>query len=186
MVERQPRITGAETSNGATEKCGISLSVIKQQAPDQDRQRMLGILTRSHIPDGLSLAELSSRLGSPKSSLLTLLRPMVADNFLTHTNSRYTLGNESFALATSILSTRKFQTVVRGDGGVAAAVPGDHHPAVVDRAAQQWSIPMCSKARNSSAIRCRGRSSVYTSAAAQVLLAHQDENGASNTLNGPS
>ncbi len=68
----------------------------------------------AHSHDGLSLAELSSRLGSPKSILLTLLRPMVADNFLTHTNGRYTLGNESFALATSILSTRKFGTVVRG------------------------------------------------------------------------
>jgi IclR family transcriptional regulator, acetate operon repressor len=78
-------------------------------------QRTLGIFTVvARSPDGLSLAQLSSQLKSPKSSLLTLLRPLVAANYLAHSNSRYTLGNESFVFATNIISARKLSSVVRG------------------------------------------------------------------------
>jgi DNA-binding IclR family transcriptional regulator len=78
-------------------------------------QRTLGIFTVvARSPDGLSLAQLSSQLRSPKSSLLTLLRPLVAANYLAHSNSRYTLGNESFAFATNIISARKLSSVMRG------------------------------------------------------------------------
>ena len=180
MVELRSRITGAETSNGRHRK--MRDTVVRDKAASagpRSLKRMLGIFDAiAHSPDGLSLAELSSRLGSPKSSLLTLLRPMVADNFLTHTNSRYTLGNESFALATSILSTRKFQTVVRGlMVELQQQCPETIILAVVDRAAQ--TVVYTDVLESPQLIRYSVPSGsarpLYTSAAAQVLLAHQDE-----------
>ena len=76
--------------------------------------RILGlfeILAKS--PDGLSLAELSNTLESPKSSLLTLLRPLVAEGYLNHTTSRYYLGPFIYRLAGNILATRNFSRMMR-------------------------------------------------------------------------
>jgi IclR family acetate operon transcriptional repressor len=55
-------------------------------------------------PDGLSLAELNTMLETPKSSLLNLLRPLVADGYLVHSRSRYRLGIRAFRLATGIMA----------------------------------------------------------------------------------
>ncbi len=180
MVELQSRITGGETSNGRHRKMrDTGVRDKAANAGPRSLKRMLGIFDAiAHSPDGLSLAELSSRLGSPKSSLLTLLRPMVADNFLTHTNSRYTLGNESFALATSILSTRKFGTVVRGlMVELQQQCPETIILAVIDRATQ--TVVYTDVLESPQLIRYSVPSGsarpLYTSAAAQVLLAHQDK-----------
>jgi DNA-binding IclR family transcriptional regulator len=140
---------------------------------------MLGIFGAiAQSPEGLSLAELSSRLESPKSSLLTLLRPMVADNFLVHADSRYTLGNESFALATNILSARKFSSVVRGLMiELQRECPETIILAVMDRGAQ--TVVYMDVLESPQLIRYSVPSGtvrpLYTSAAAQLLLAYQDE-----------
>lgn len=57
----------------------------------------------SPAPEGLSLAELSVLLGSPKSSLLNLLRPLVSEGFLFHDGSVYRLGPAIFRLASEVL-----------------------------------------------------------------------------------
>ena len=142
-------------------------------------QRMLGIFdVIARSPDGLSLAELSSRLKSPKSSLLTLLRPLVAGNYLVHSNSRYTLGNESFVLATNILSARKFGSVVRG----LMTELQQHCPetiilAVIDRAAKavMYSDVLESPQLIRYSVASGTARPLYTSAAGQLLLAYQDE-----------
>lgn len=141
--------------------------------------RMLGIfdfIARS--PDGLSLAELAAQLESPKSSLLTLLRPLVTAGYLVHSNGRYSLGNETFVLASNIMSAHRFSAVVRG---VMAEL--QRHCAetiilaVMDRATQtvmytdvlespqfiRYSVPP-GTARP-----------LYASSAGQLLLAFQDE-----------
>lgn len=140
---------------------------------------MLGIFdTIARSPDGLSLAELSNRLKSPKSSLLTLLRPMVAGNYLTHSNSRYTLGNESFVLATNIISARKFGSVVRAlMVELQQQCPETIIFAVIDRAAQ--TVMYTDVIESPQLIRYsvpNGTSRpLYTSAAGQLLLAYQDQ-----------
>jgi DNA-binding IclR family transcriptional regulator len=63
--------------------------------------------------DGMTLARLAVELGSPKSSLLTLLRPLVAKGYLTHENAVYRLGPAVFRLAADILSTRSFPKLIR-------------------------------------------------------------------------
>jgi DNA-binding IclR family transcriptional regulator len=140
---------------------------------------MLGIFdVIARSPDGWSLAELSSRLKSPKSSLLTLLRPMVAGSYLNHSNSQYTLGNESFVLATNILSARKFGSLVRGlMTDLQQQCPETIILAVIDRAAQ--SVMYSDVLESPQLIRYSVPSGtarpLYTSAAGQLLLAYQDE-----------
>src|SRR5829696_8500242 len=63
--------------------------------------------------DGMTLARLAVELGSPKSSLLTLLRPLVAKGYLIHESGVYRLGPAIFKLAADILSTRSFPKLIR-------------------------------------------------------------------------
>ncbi len=76
--------------------------------------RILGLFeTLAKAVDGLSLAELSVTLESPKSSLLTLLRPLVAEGYLSHGSNRYRLGPFIYRLAGDILATRNFPKLMR-------------------------------------------------------------------------
>jgi DNA-binding IclR family transcriptional regulator len=76
--------------------------------------RILGLFeVLAKSTEGLSLAELSNTLESPKSSLLTLLRPLVAEGYLNHANSRYHLGPFIYRLAGNILATRNFPKLMR-------------------------------------------------------------------------
>jgi DNA-binding IclR family transcriptional regulator len=71
--------------------------------------RILGLFdVLAKNSDGLSLAELNSILESPKSSLLNLLRPLVADGYLLHTHGLYRLGPTVFRLAGNIMSVWNF------------------------------------------------------------------------------
>ncbi len=86
---------------------------------DQDNSprsltRILGVFgALAHTADGMTLAQLSAALDSPKSSLLTLLRPLVAKSYLTHDGGYYRLGSEIFRLAADIVSTRSFPRLIR-------------------------------------------------------------------------
>lgn len=76
--------------------------------------RLLGLfdaLTRE--PEGLTLAQLNEMLKSPKSSLLNLLRPLVAKDYLSHHEGRYMLGMAIFRLAANILNGWNFSKVFR-------------------------------------------------------------------------
>lgn len=60
--------------------------------------------TLARAPDGLSLADLNQALDTPKSSLLNLLRPLVAEGYLMHSRGVYRLGLMAFRMATNLLS----------------------------------------------------------------------------------
>lgn len=76
--------------------------------------RLLGLFEAIAVePEGLTLARLAVLLQSPKSSLLTLLRPLVAQGYLIHKDGRYSLGSETYRFATTILMTRKFSSLMR-------------------------------------------------------------------------
>lgn len=69
--------------------------------------RVLGLFEAvAGSKDGLALADLARSLGSPKSSLLLLLRPLVTQGHLTHIDGRYRLGPAAFRLANTILAAR--------------------------------------------------------------------------------
>lgn len=63
--------------------------------------------------EGLSLTEASVLLDSPKSSLLNILRPLVAQDYLTQDDTRYRLGPAAYRLASTILSGRRLSVVYR-------------------------------------------------------------------------
>lgn len=54
--------------------------------------------------NGLTLAELSTLLACPKTSLRELLRPLAANGHLSHDNGRYRLAPAAFRLAGDIIS----------------------------------------------------------------------------------
>lgn len=75
--------------------------------------RLLGLFdTLAKNPDGRTLAELSEVLGSPKSSLLNLFRPLVAEGYLLHAAGAYQLGPSLFRLASNIMSVWNFSGIV--------------------------------------------------------------------------
>ncbi|HEV2335880.1 MAG TPA: IclR family transcriptional regulator [Stellaceae bacterium] len=63
--------------------------------------------------EGVSLAELSATIAAPKSSLLGILRSMVALGYMEHGHGLYRLGAKSFRLAADILAIRRFPNLVR-------------------------------------------------------------------------
>ncbi len=63
--------------------------------------------------EGVSLAELSVTISAPKSSLLGILRSMVAAGYMEHGHGLYRLGPKSFRLAADILAIRRFPNLVR-------------------------------------------------------------------------
>ena len=76
--------------------------------------RLLGLFdVLSLSPDGMSLAELNVTLESPKSSLLNLLRPLVAEGYLIHSSGMYRLGPSIFRLAASVMSAWNFPKMIR-------------------------------------------------------------------------
>jgi DNA-binding IclR family transcriptional regulator len=75
--------------------------------------RLLGLFDAlAKSAQGLSLAELNTTLKSPKSSLLNLLRPLVAEGYLNHEHGLYRLGPAIFRLASSVMSTWNFKKVI--------------------------------------------------------------------------
>ena len=76
--------------------------------------RLLGLFGElSRSTDGMSLAELSVALGSPKSSLLNLLRPLVAEGYLMHGAGVYQLGPSIYRLSAGVLASWSFPRLIR-------------------------------------------------------------------------
>ncbi|MCM3562846.1 IclR family transcriptional regulator [Hydrogenophaga intermedia] len=76
--------------------------------------RVLGMFDAlSRAPQGMALSELSEVLGTPRSSLLNLLRPLVADGYLVNDRGRYRLGGAAFRLCAGVQAAWKFDRVVR-------------------------------------------------------------------------
>ena len=87
-----------------------------EQAADSPRSlvRLLGLFEAiARAQDGLTLAELSVALESPKSSLLTMLRPLAASDHLIHADGRYRLGPAIFSLAEALLRARQSSPLIR-------------------------------------------------------------------------
>ncbi|MGO8856849.1 MAG: IclR family transcriptional regulator [Steroidobacteraceae bacterium] len=128
--------------------------------------------------DGLGLAELNTVLNSPKSSLLNLLRPLVATGYLNLESGRYRLGPAIFRLAGTIMSVWNFSNAVRPFlEELAARTHESAYLGVLDRAGKvityvdaidsphsvRYSVPV-------GAVR-----PLYCTAAGRVLLAFADK-----------
>lgn len=72
---------------------------------------LFGVLSQSG--NGMTLAELSVALESPKSSLLNLLRPLVSEGYLIHGGGTYKLGPSIYRLSASVMSAWNFPNIIR-------------------------------------------------------------------------
>lgn len=128
--------------------------------------------------EGRTLAHLSVQLASPKSSLLTLLRPLVAAGYLMHVDNRYRLGTAAYRLAASILATRDL-TQLMGPymEDLVARTRESVFLAILDRDARL--VTYADRIDSPQAVRYSApvgaMRPLYCSAAGLVLLAHQDE-----------
>lgn len=92
----------------------------KNSAPARDDSgpralsRLLALFdSLSRAPNGMTLAELNVALESPKSSLLNLLRPLVAEGFLVRSADTYNLGPSIFRLSAGVLSASTMTKMIR-------------------------------------------------------------------------
>ncbi len=148
--------------------------------------RLLRIFeTAAATRDGHTLAQMSSQLGSPKSSMLMLLRPLVASGYLLHIDGRYRLGPAAFRLAADILSTRDFNQLMRPFmEDLVARSRESVFLATIDREARL--VAYVERIDSPQAIRYSApigsMRPLYCSAAGLVLLAFQDEAWRENYL----
>jgi len=70
---------------------------------------LLGLLADE--PDGATLSQISERSGTPKSSLLALLRALTRSGFVQSRDGRYAIGPQAVKLAGAILAQRKFPDI---------------------------------------------------------------------------
>ena len=76
--------------------------------------RLLGLFgVLSQASNGMTLAELSVALESPKSSLLNLLRPLVAEGYLIHGSGTYRLGPSIYRLSAGVMAAWNFPNIIR-------------------------------------------------------------------------
>ncbi len=148
-----------------------------RQSPPRSATRIPQILCLlANQPTGATLSELSLRSGTPKSSLLALLRALTQSGFLQNRDGRYAIGPEAVKLASAIVSQRKFPdiaipivdglAVATGESALLAQFDADARAAVY-----------IYKAESRSALRfiaeMGSREPLYSSAVGRVLLAFQ-------------
>lgn len=127
--------------------------------------------------EGVSLAELSATIGAPKSSLLGILRSMVALGYMEHGHGLYRLGPKSFRLAADILAVRRFPNLVRPILQDLAAKTGETvFLVVLDRAAQRVTYADIIDSANPVryTVPTGTTRPLYVSAGGQMLLAYQE------------
>lgn len=147
-------------------------------ASPRSTMRVIGVFVAiASAEDGLALVELSHRLDSPKSSLLLLLRPLVASGYLLHSGARYRLGPASFRLASTILAARRYPEEIRAALEWLAEMSCETvFLTAIDREAGLCSyIEMIESPQAVRYVPSAGSTRpLYTAAAGRALLAHQD------------
>ena len=135
--------------------------------------------------ESASLAELSASLGSPKSSLLNLLRPLVADGYLAMDGGHYRLGARSFRLAARIVSRWSFPGLIRAQMEDLALRTGETISlAVLDHDAMR--VTYINVIESQQPVRYSMRvgmsAHLYCTAAGRLLLAMADQRWQENYL----
>ena len=141
--------------------------------------RLLGLLEAiARASDGLTLAELSVALDSPKSSLLAMLRPLTATEHLLHAGGRYRLGPTAFTFAETLLRARESSPLIRAFmQELWAETKETVLLTAVDRDAQLVSYVECLDSRQfvRYVVPAGTTRPLYCSAAGLVLLAFQPQ-----------
>jgi IclR family transcriptional regulator, acetate operon repressor len=161
----------------ATQPAGVPPRIHNRDAGPRALGRALEVLEAlARRRDGATLSGLSRRLGSPKSSLLYLLRPMTRLGYLVRSpDGRYRLGPAAFTLAMAALSNRELPEMARpfledlaatsGETALLATMAGDVPAAVyIDKVESQNTVRYTA--------RIGERRPLYCSAIGKLLLAY--------------
>lgn len=130
----------------------------------------------SENPKGLTLAQLSTALDCPKSSLLTILRVLVSGGHLERVEDRYRFGPAIFRMGTKVLSVRSLPLLIRPIMQKLAAASGESvYLAVLDleRDCVRYTEGIESEQTVRYAAAIGASRPLYCGAGALVLLAHQ-------------
>jgi IclR family transcriptional regulator, acetate operon repressor len=127
-------------------------------------------------PEGLSLADISSAIGVPKSTLISSLKPLAAEDFLVAEGNLYRLGPRAFRLAATISAAWSLPRILRGYLGELARRTGESVAlAVLDLEMRRFVyidvIESHRPVRYAMKIGMSG--ALHATAAGRVLLAHQ-------------
>jgi IclR family acetate operon transcriptional repressor len=108
------RTTTRPARRAASTRQGAANATVVEGAFARSALRLVALFEAlATSEEGVSLAELSTTIGAPKSSLLGILRSMVALGYMEHGHGLYRLGPKSFRLAADILAVRRFPNLVR-------------------------------------------------------------------------
>jgi DNA-binding IclR family transcriptional regulator len=132
----------------------------------------------AELPAGATLSHLSEQSGTPKSSLLALLRALTRDGFLQYREGRYAIGPEAVKLASTIVAQRKFPDIAipivdalakaTGESSLLARLDSDVQAAVyIYRADSRNALRFIAEVGSWEPL--------YASAVGRVLLAFQSE-----------
>jgi IclR family transcriptional regulator, acetate operon repressor len=165
------------TSKAAIQSAVVPPRIHNRDAGPRALGRALEVLEAlAHRRDGATLSALSRRLGSPKSSLLYLLRPMTRLGYLVRgPDGRYRLGPAAFTLAMAALSNRELPEMARpfledltaksGETALLATLAGDVAAAVyIDKVESRNTVRYTAKIGE--------RRPLYCSAIGKLLLAY--------------
>ena len=165
------------TSSAAIQSAAVPPRIHNRDAGPRALGRALEVLEAlARRRDGATLSGLSRRLGSPKSSLLYLLRPMTRLGYLVRSpDGRYRLGPAAFTLAMAALSNRELPEMARpfledlvaksGETALLATLAGDVPAAVyIDKVESQHTVRYTA--------RIGERRPLYCSAIGKLLLAY--------------
>ena len=165
------------TLKAATQPLAVPPRIHNRDAGPRALGRALEVLEAlARRRDGATLSALSRRLGSPKSSLLYLLRPMTRLGYLVRSpDGRYRLGPAAFTLAMAALSNRELPEMARpfledltaksGETALLATLAGDVAAAVyIDKVESRNTVRYTAKIGE--------RRPLYCSAIGKLLLAY--------------
>ena len=130
-------------------------------------------------PEGLSLSDLSVRLGVPKSTLLNSLRPLEKETFLYTEGTLYRLGPRAFRLAAEISSSWSLPSLMHGYLRQLAQIADETALlSIIDERARRFvhSDALESRNRVRYTMSLGSGGPLYASASGRVLLAFQPQN----------
>lgn len=128
--------------------------------------------------DGASLAQLSTGLGAPKTSLFSLLKALTDSQYLLQADGRYHLSNAAFALGAAIVARRQFPDAAMPILRALADESGE--TAFISELVPNEAVAVyIARAESSNPIRFMAaigeRRPLYSSSGGRVLLAHQPQ-----------
>ncbi|MFI4949179.1 MAG: IclR family transcriptional regulator [Alphaproteobacteria bacterium] len=165
-------------SRAPTSRRAHETAIVAEGSFARSAMRLVGLFEAlAKSEEGVSLAELSATIAAPKSSLLGILRSMVALGYMEHGHGLYRLGPKSFRLAADILAIRRFPNLVRPILQDLAARSGETvFLVVLDHVAQRVTYADVIDSANPVRYTVPTGTSrpLYASAGGLMLLAHQE------------